>query len=98
MFNSNVYYEFILDEWLNNKKKFIKSTTFYKYQYVIENNIKPYIGKIKFKKIDNENIKNIYKNDKIMNLSDSTKNLIYIIINSSLKFGVEKNIENLFHI
>lgn len=90
MFNSNVYYEFILDEWLNSKKKFIKSTTFYKYQYVIENNIKPYIGKIKFKKIDNENIKNLYKNDKIMNLSDSTKNLIYIIINSSLKFGVER--------
>jgi len=48
MLNTKIYYKQVLEEWLISKKKTIKTTTFYKYQSVIEKNINPILGNIIF--------------------------------------------------
>lgn len=96
MLNNKIYYKQILDEWLINKEKTTKTTTFYKYQSVIERNIKPILGDVVFKKIRSEDISNFFENEKIIYLSDSTKNLLLIIINSSIKYGVERKYRKSF--
>lgn len=90
MINKKIYFSYVLDEWLINKKNKIKITTFYKYQSVIEGNIKPILGDLIFKKIKSEDIYDFFNNKKIAILSDSSKNLLLIIINSALKFGVKQ--------
>lgn len=96
MLNNKVYYKQILDEWLINKEKTTKTTSFYKYQTLIEVNIKPILGDIVFKKIESEDISNFFENDKIIYLSDSTKKILLIVINSSIKYGVEKKYRKSF--
>lgn len=96
MLNTKIYYKQVLEEWLINKKKTTKTTTFYKYQSVIEKNINPILGNIIFKKIKNEDILNFFENKNIISLSDSTKNLLLVIINSSIKYGVDKKYKKSF--
>lgn len=62
-----------------------------KHLIIIENYIIPLIGNINFKSFKNEDILTFYKNDKINVLSESVKNNIFIIINASIKYGIEKN-------
>jgi len=96
MLNAKIYYKQVLEEWLINKEKTTKTTTFYKYQSVIEKNINPILGNIVFKKIKNEDISNFFDNKMIITLSDSTKNLLLVIINSSIKYGVDKKYRKSF--
>lgn len=98
MLNTKIYYKQVLEEWLINKQKTTKTTTFYKYQSVIEVNIAPILGDIVFKKIKNEDIINFFENERIISLSNSTKKLLLIIINSSIKFGVNKKYRKSFPI
>jgi len=98
MLNTKIYYKQVLEEWLISKKKTIKTTTFYKYQSVIEKNINPILGNIIFKKIKNEDISNFFDNENIISLSDSTKNLLLVIINSTIKYGVDKKYKKSFPI
>ena len=56
MLNTKIYYKQVLEEWLINKEKTIKNTTFYKYKSVIEITINPILGNIVFKKIKGEDI------------------------------------------
>jgi len=90
MFNTKIYYKQVLDEWLNNKKLTTKITTYFKYKSVIERNINPILGNILFKKIKEDDLSDFFKNENIICLSDSTKNLLFIIINSSIKYGLKK--------
>ncbi len=96
MLNTKIYYKQVLEEWLINKKKTTKTTTFYKYQSVIEKNINPILGNKIFKKIKNEDISNFFENEMIISLSDSTKNLLLVIINSSIKYGVDEKYRKSF--
>lgn len=96
MLNTKIYYKQVLEEWLINKEKTTKTTTFYKYQSVIEVNINPILGVIAFKKIKGEDISNFFENEKITDLSDSTKNLLLVIITSSIKYGVDKKYRKSF--
>lgn len=90
MLNTKIYYKQVLEEWLTNKKKTTKTTTYYKYQSVIEVNINPILGDIVFKKIKGVDISNFFEDERIISLSDSTKNLLLVIINSSIKYGVDR--------
>ena len=85
-----IYYKQVLKEWLIDKEKVVKITTFYKYQSVIEGNIEPVLGNIIFKKIKEIDINNFFVDKRIVKLSDSTKKLLLIIINSSIMYGVNK--------
>lgn len=96
MLNTKIYYKQVLEEWLINKKKTTKTTTYYKYLSVIEVNINPILGEIVFKKIKSEDISNFFENERVISLSDSTKNLLLIIINSSIKYGVDKKYRKFF--
>lgn len=96
MLNTKIYYKQVLEEWLINKEKKIKTTTFYKYQSVIKLNINPILGDISFKKIKGEDISNFFEDERIIVLSDSTKNLLFVIINSSIKYGIDRKYRKVF--
>lgn len=83
------YYELLL-EWLNSRKKIIKDSSIDKYNSLIEVNIKPILGNVKYKKLKPEHIYNFFNNENIVNLSDSSKKLLYIVINSSINYGIER--------
>lgn len=93
---NKLYFNQVLDEWLYNKDKTIKNTTFYKYQNVIESNIKPFLGNYLFKKMKPNDIIVYFENEKIKKLSDSTKNLLLIIINSAIRYGISKKYRKSF--
>lgn len=90
MLNTKIYYNQILEEWLIMKKKKTKTSTYNKYQTIISKNIKPILGNKIFKKLKSEDITNFFNEEKIIKLSDSTKNILLVVINSSIKYGIEK--------
>lgn len=85
-----ITYERVLYEWLEKKKKNIKESSYNKYLFCIRNYLVSNIGNINFKKLKSCDIDNLFNLDNICNLSNSTKNILLIIINSSIKYGVEK--------
>lgn len=76
-------------------EKNIKESSYNKYLFCIRNYLVSNIWNINFKKLKSCDIDNLFNLDNICNLSNSTKNILLIIINSSIKYGVEKNIESL---
>lgn len=86
---NKILFEKVLNEWLEEKEH-IKVTTYCKYKNLIDLKIVPYLGKINFKKLSNNDINIYFKSKNIYYLSDSTKKLIYIIIKSSIQFGITK--------
>lgn len=89
-------FEQVLYEWLLLKKDQVKSSTYNKYLFQIENHIIPYLGKLGFKKIKSKDIVNFFNNKMIKMLSDSTKNTILIIINSTIDYGISKKYRSEF--
>lgn len=87
----NISYTSILNEWLNSKENSIKYSTYYKYEYFINNYIIPYFENINFKHINNNYIVDFFNSSKIINLSNHTKNLISTIIYSSINYGINKS-------
>lgn len=87
---NRIFYKEVLDEWLLEKEKHIKYTTYCKYQYIINCNIKPTLGNILIKKLKNEDLSDFFNDIHISSLSDSTKKLIFIIINSSIKYAIKQ--------
>lgn len=85
-----VNYDYILNLWLQDKKDNIKISSYMRYKFIIENYISKELGSIDFKKINERLINNFFDFKTIKELSDSTKNLIMIVIKSSIKYGVEK--------
>ncbi len=82
-------YSDVLYKWLSSKKNHIKESTYSRYLIIIESYIMNYLGNIYFKKLTTDDIKNFFNQDDISILSNSLKSNIYIIINSSIKFGIE---------
>lgn len=94
--NSKVYYNQILTKWIESRENEIKETSLDKYKSLIEVNINPILGNLIFKKMKKEHIYNFFENDKIINLSDSTKKALYIVINSSITYGIENKYRKTF--
>lgn len=86
---TKIYYSQILNEWLENRKKTIKESSYNKYLTSIENNIIPYLGNINIKKIKDSDIYDFFNKEEILALSDSTRKILYIIINSSINYCVD---------
>lgn len=89
-------YEDVLYEWLNERKKEIKESSYIKYLNQIETNIIPNLKNISFKKLRPCHIISIFNSDNVKNLSNSTKNNILIIINSSINYGIKKKYRRRF--
>lgn len=88
--NKSKTYNDVLYEWLEYKKNDVKESTYLKYLILINTYINDLLGNIKFKKLKNDDIKNFFKNETISNLSDSLKNNIFIILNASINYGLNK--------
>ena len=84
------YYSELLDEWLLDRKESVKESSYIKYETIINNLIKPQLGQIDIKKITEKTILEFFKTNKIQNTSNSTKKIILIIINSTIKYGNKK--------
>ena len=50
--NSNLQYEYWVDLWLDNKKPFVKESTYIRYKNLIKNHIKPTLGAFDINEID----------------------------------------------
>ena len=88
-FNKNISFEKVLYEWLNTKTN-IKKSSYYKYLFYIDTYLIPYFKTIKFKNITNNDILSFFYSISISKLSNSTKNIILIIIKSSINYGIKK--------
>ena len=69
--NKNLKYEEWLDIWMEKERFFIKESTYATYTNIIENHLKPVLGKKKIGNIANEDLQNFI----ILKLSTSKKNL-----------------------
>lgn len=88
--NSEINYSQVLDEWLNDRKNQIKDSTYIKYLSIIEKNINPTLGNYNFRKLTVKNIYDFFNSNKMLEVSDSTKKIILIIIKSSINYGICK--------
>lgn len=68
----------------------IKESSYSKYLTIIETLINPALGKIVFNKMNEQDIYNFFKSEKIINISDSTRKIALIIIKSSINYGFSK--------
>ena len=91
-------YNDVLYEWLSSKKNEVKESTYLKYLTTIETYISSILGNINFKKLKNNDIKSFFENEKICELSESVKNNIFIIINASINYGINKKYRKKFTI
>ena len=69
--NKNLKYKEWLDIWLEKERFFIKESTYATYTNIIENHLKPVLGKKKIGNIANEDLQNFI----ILKLRGSKKNL-----------------------
>lgn len=88
--NFKITFSQVLNEWLDNKTNKVNITTISKYRSLSELYISPKLGVILFKKIKEQDIYNFFQEENIYKLSDSTKKTIYTIINSVIKYGMDK--------
>lgn len=92
-------FETVLDNWLIQKSIYVKKSTLYKYQNLIEKQIKPILGTrnivdITSNELNNFIIKKIESgklNDK-GGLSSSYVKTIAIVLNSVMKYAIQENI------
>ena len=90
MLFKTITFERVLYDWLDYKKQNIRESSYAKYLFCIKNYLVSNIGYINFKKLKSNDIEYLFNKNTIKKLSNSTKNTILIIINSSIKYGVEK--------
>ena len=92
-------FETVLDNWLIQKSIYVKKSTLYKYQNLIEKQIKPILGKRNIVDITSnelnsfiiQKIKSGKLNDK-GGLSSSYVKTIAIVLNSVMKYAIQENI------
>ena len=89
MIFKKIPYEKVLYEWLNNKRKTIKKSTYIKYLYIIETHIISVLGSIDFKKLKSNDIISFLGKEDINTLANSTKTSILLILKSSIKYDLD---------
>lgn len=95
--NNRNEYNLWLDNWMSNKKTVVKESTFIRYKNIVENHVKPELGKDPVSKIStsllNYFITNKYENDRLNGqdgLSAKTISDIMIIVKDSFRY-IESN-------
>lgn len=86
--NINITFRTVCDEWLENKKKNIKQSTYAKYSFEIEKYIIPFFGKLKLFEIDKSSLGNLIAINN--ELSPKSLKHISVIFKSIVKFINEK--------
>lgn len=85
--SKNMYYKIILLEWLDYKKDKVKTQSYSKYYYIINNYLIPILGNKKVRKINEKCIDDFFENQIIKGLSLSTKKtLLYVLKSSGHKY------------
>lgn len=88
---SSVLFRSMLDQWLMAKKPFIKESSYGRYYYIVETQIKPSLGHLKKEKIT-ENMINQFLLMKLSTLSHNTVYDIALVIKQTFRF-FKMNIE-----
>ena len=91
-----ITYKDVLYEWLENKRKTNKESTYLKYLSIIDTHIINTLGTINFKELKPSDIISFFNSDEIDILSNSSKNIILIVINSSINYGIERKYRKSF--
>lgn len=86
--NINITFRIVCDEWLENKKKNIKQSTYAKYNFVIEKYIIPQFRKSKLYEIDGNSLSDLITNNQ--HLSQKTLKHISVIFKSIVGYINEK--------
>lgn len=82
-------YSEVVFEWLSYKKSRIKDSTYNKYCVLVEKYIGPYFSNHNIRLLTQHDIFLFFGADEIKNLSNSTKNNILVVINSSLMYAAK---------
>lgn len=77
----------ITEEWKEEKKKYVKKSTYAAYQLLIQNHIKPYFGDLY--EVNEEKIQQFVFDKLDAGLSEKTIRDIIIVIKMILKFGIK---------
>ena len=93
-------YEVVLERWLEDKKIYIKESTYASYLYVVRNYITPYLGDYLVSQIDHKLIQEYFlkfyrQTDKF---SDRTIKGIATIVKSSLRWSMNEGYINYFEL
>lgn len=77
----------ITEEWKEEKKKYVKKSTYAAYQLLIQNHIKPYFGD--FYEVNEEKVQQFVFDKLDAGLSEKTIRDIIIVLKMILKFGIK---------
>lgn len=77
----------ITEEWKEEKKKYVKKSTYAAYQLLIQNHIKPYFGDLY--KVNEEKVQQFVFDKLDVGLSEKTIRDIIIVLKMILKFGIK---------
>ena len=77
----------ITEEWKEEKKKYVKKSTYAAYQLLIQNHIKPYFGDLY--EVDEEKVQQFVFDKLDVGLSEKTIRDIIIVLKMILKFGIK---------
>ena len=79
--NKNMKYGEWLDIWLEGERPFVKESTYATYTNIIENHLKPMLGKRKIRNITNEDLQNFI----LLKLNTDKKNLEKVLSAKTVK-------------
>lgn len=79
--------EQITDEWKEEKKKYVKKSTYAAYQLLIQNHITPYFGELNY--VKEEQVQQFVLDKLDVGLSEKTIRDIIIVLKMILKFGIK---------
>lgn len=77
----------IIEEWKEEKKKYVKKSTYAAYQLLIQNHIKPYFGDLY--EVNEEKVQQFVFDKLDAGLSEKTIRDIIIVLKMILKFGIK---------
>lgn len=77
----------ITEEWKEEKKKYVKKSTYAAYQLLIQNHIKPYFGDLY--EVNEEKVQQFVFDKLDAGLSEKTIRVIIIVLKMILKFGIK---------
>lgn len=90
MIINNTYKKHVI-KWLNEKKPYVKESTYANYSYIVYNYIIPYVGNYNVKKLNKKVFQDLILNLHKKSLSNKTIKDIIMVIKSSLRKVFEEN-------
>lgn len=90
MIINNTYKKHVI-KWLNEKKTYVKESTYANYSYIVYNYIIPYVGNYNVKKLNKKVFQDLILNLHKKSLSNKTIKDIIMVIKSSLRKVFEEN-------